>query len=213
MSDDAPTVVIADDHLMFRQGIKALLEEEGFDVVGEAEDGHQAVRLVRQLNPNIALMDFSMPLLNGVGAAQEIQKLSSETQVVLLTMHYDESYALKALRSGIRGYVLKNQAASELVNALREVVRGAVYLCPGISETVLKALLSKQGAPRDRLSSREKQVLQLIAEGRTTKEIAGLLHLSVKTAEAHRSHIMQRLDIHNVAELVRYAIREGMIEA
>ncbi len=213
MNEEAPTVVIADDHLMFRQGIKSLLESEGFNVVGEAEDGQQAVRLVRQYNPQIALMDFSMPLLNGVGAAQEIQKLSPETQVVLLTMHYDESYALKALRSGIRGYVLKSQAASELVSALREVVRGAVYLCPGISETVLKALLSKQGMSRDRLSSRENQVLQLIAEGRTTKEIAALLHLSVKTAEAHRSHIMQRLDMHNVAELVRYAIREGMIEA
>lgn len=207
------SVVIADDHQMFMQGIKSLLEEEGFSVIGEATNGHEAIRLVRQHNPLIALLDLGMPLLNGIGAAQEIHKQSPQTQVVLLTAHNEEFYALEALRCGIRGYVLKNQAASELVNAMREVLRGAIYLSPGISESVVKALLSDRDEPSEPLSGRQKQVLQLIAEGKTTKDIADLLHLSVKTAESHRSHIMQRLNIHNVASLVRYAIRRGFIEA
>ncbi|WP_372759052.1 response regulator [Litorivivens sp.] len=206
-------VVVADDHQMFRQGIKSLLEAEDFNVVGEAVDGHDAIRLVRQFNPAVALLDFRMPQLNGIDAAHEIQRLSPQTKVVLLTMHDEESFALEALKSGIRGYVLKNQAASELIYAIHEVLKGAVYLSPGISEGVVNALLSKKDQPEDVLTCREKQVLQLIAEGKTTKDIAELLHLSVKTAESHRSHIMQRLDIHNVASLVRYAIRQGLIEA
>ncbi len=213
MNTAVASIVMADDHLMFRQTLKALLEDEGFEIVGEAENGHDAIRLTRQHNPQIALLDFRMPLLNGIDAAQEIKKQSPKTQVVLLTMHDEESYALDALRCGIRGYVLKHQAASELVNALRDVLRGAIYLSPGISEPVFNAMLSKREQPQERLTSREKQVLQLIAEGKTTKDIAKLLHLSVKTAESHRSHIMHRLEIHNVAHLVRYAIREGLIQA
>ena len=206
-------VVIADDHQMFRQGIRAILEAEQFDIVGEACDGHDAIRLVRKYTPAVALLDFRMPLLNGIEAAQEILRLSPHTKVVLLTMHDEESFSVEALRRGIRGYVLKSQAATELVYAVNEVINGSVYLSPGISEGVVNAMLSKSEHSAGLLTCREKQVLQLIAEGKTTKDIAAFLHLSVKTAESHRSHIMERLDIHNIAGLVRYAIREGIIEA
>lgn len=212
-SPSKPTCVIADDHRMFRQAIRSLLEDEGFDVLGEAEDGHEAVKLVSQLSPQLALLDYGMPKLNGSFAAEEIQKRSPDTQVVLLTMYDDESFALEAIKSGVRGYVLKQQAAQELVAALRQVLSGSIYLSPAISEPVVKALVSKKEQPNDLLTAREKQVLQLIAEGNTTKDIAAMLHLSVKTAESHRSNIMNRLDVHNVASLVRYAIRQGMIEA
>lgn len=212
-SVNRPTCVIADDHRMFRQAIRSLLEEEGFEVVGEAGDGHEAVKLVRRLSPQLALLDYGMPLLNGSAAAEEIQKRSPETQVVLLTMYDDETFALEAVKCGVRGYVLKQQAAQELSGALRHVLSGSIYLSPGISESVVEALVSKKEQPGDLLTAREKQVLQLIAEGNTTKDIAALLHLSVKTAESHRSNIMNRLDVHNVASLVRYAIRRGMIEA
>jgi len=207
------SIIIADDHQMFRQGIKVLLENSGYRVVGEAANGHDAIRLTRQLNPQVAVLDFSMPLLNGIDAAQEIQRQSPNTQVVLLTMYDDEIYALEALKAGIRGYVLKSQASSDLVGAMQEVLRGSIYLSPRISETVVKALINKQSQPNELLTCRERQVLQLIAEGKTTKDIAVLLNLSVKTAESHRSRIMQRLDMHNVAGLVRYAIRRGMIQA
>lgn len=212
-STTKPTCVIADDHCMFRQAIRSLLEEEGFDIVGEATNGHEAVKLVARHTPQLALLDYGMPILNGSFAAAEILKRSPDTQVVLLTMYDDETFALDAVRSGVRGYVLKEQAAQELVAALRQVLTGSIYLSPGISESVVTALLSKKEQPSDLLTAREKQVLQLIAEGKTTKDIANLLHLSVKTAESHRSNIMNRLDVHNVASLVRYAIRRGMIEA
>jgi DNA-binding NarL/FixJ family response regulator len=206
-------VLIADDHLMFRQGLKALLESNGFNVIAEASNGHEAIRLSRQLSPAIAILDFAMPMLNGIDAAQEIHKQSPRTQVVMLTMHEEEVYALEALKAGIRGYVLKSQTSYDLINAILEVVRGAIYMSPKISETVVKSLSSKQEQPDELLTCRERQVLQLIAEGKTTKDIATVLNLSVKTAESHRSRIMQRLDMHNIASLVRYAIRRGMIQA
>jgi len=207
------TVMLADDHPMFRQGLKALLEREGFDVVAEAADGHEAVRLARQLNPSIAVLDIGMPLLNGIDAARDIHKQASDTEVVLLTMYEEEAYVLEALRAGIRGYVLKAQAASDLVGAIREVQRGAVYLSPGISKTVVDAYVGKSELPPDPLTDRERQVLQLVAEGKTTKEVAEVLGLSVKTADSHRTRIMQKLEIHETASLVRYAIRRGFIKA
>jgi DNA-binding NarL/FixJ family response regulator len=207
------TVMLADDHPMFRQGLKALLEREGFDVVAEAADGHEAVRLARHLNPSIAVLDIGMPLLNGIDAARDIHKQASDTEVVLLTMYEEEAYVLEALRAGIRGYVLKAQAASDLVGAIREVQRGAVYLSPGISKTVVNAYVGKTELPRDPLTDRERQVLQLVAEGKTTKEVAEVLGLSVKTADSHRTRIMQKLEIHETASLVRYAIRRGFIKA
>lgn len=207
------SVVIADDHQMFRQGLSILLEAEGFHVVGEAENGQEAIRLSRQHHPQIALLDYSMPVLNGLDAAREIKRQSSATAVIMLTMHDDARYALEALKCTARGYVLKHQTGAELINAIREVLSGSVYLSPAISAAVVEGLMSKDGELDALLTGRERQVLQLIAEGNTTKEIAGVLHLSVKTAESHRSRIMSKLDLHNIAGLVRYSIREGIIQA
>jgi|SRR5690606_27399347 len=206
-------VVVADDHSLFRQGLVALLEREGFEVVGEASDGHEAIRLVKQTAPAIVLLDFSMPLLNGIEATREILKRAPDTNVMLLTMYDDEVNVLESLRAGVRAYILKNQTAMELEGAIREVLRGSIYLSPGISEAVVNACMSKEDKPIELLTDRERQVLQLIAEGHTTKSIASVLYLSVKTAESHRTRIMQRLGIHNIASLVRYAIRRGMIKA
>jgi DNA-binding NarL/FixJ family response regulator len=204
-------ILLADDHPMFRQGLKSLLEREGFQVVGEASDGHEAVRLARRLDPTVAVLDISMPLLNGIDAAREIHRRAPKTQVVLLTMFEEDAFALEALRAGVRGYVLKAQAAADLVRAIREVMRGAIYLSPGISEAVVNAL-AKTEPPVDPLTDRERQVLQLVAEGNTTKKIASVLGLSAKTVESHRTRIMQKLDIHETAGLVRYAIRRGLIK-
>ena len=206
------TILLADDHPMFRQGLKTLLEREGFDIVAEASDGHKAVRLARQLNPRVAVLDIGMPLLNGIDAARDIHKHAPETEVVLLTMYEEEAYVLEALRAGIRGYVLKAQAAADLLVAIREVLRGAVYLSPGISQAVVDAYMGKAELPIDPLTDRERQVLQLVAEGKTTKGVAEILGLSVKTADSHRTRIMQKLEIHETATLVRYAIRHGFIK-
>jgi DNA-binding NarL/FixJ family response regulator len=207
------TVVIADDHRMFREGLKVLLEVEGLHVVGEAANGQEAIRLARQHNPQVAVLDYSMPVLNGLDAAREIQRQSPETAMVMLTMYDDERYALEALKCAVRGFVLKHQTADDLINAIREVLQGSIYLSPCISAAVVKALMSSNGELDEMLTGRERQVLQLIAEGNTTKDIAGVLHLSVKTAESHRSRIMSKLDVHNIAGLVRYSIRQGIIQA
>ena len=197
---------------MFRQSLRKLLEEQGFSIVGEASDGREAVRLARTLDPDIAILDVSMPLLNGIDAAHEIHRLAPRTQVILLTMYREEAYILEALRTGIRGYVLKDQAASDLVAAVGDVMKGFIYLSPGISGALVKAYKSKSTAPGEPLSSRERQVLQLVAEGNTTKQIASILNVSVKTADSHRTRIMKKLDIHETATLVRYAIRLGLIK-
>lgn len=206
-----PRILLADDHEIFRQGLRALLEREGFHVVGEAADGHAAIQKAAQLIPDVAVVDLAMPLLNGLDAAREITRVSPRTRTILLTMHAEDPYVARALQAGIRGYVLKSQAAEDLVQAIREVGRGAVYLSPGVSETVVEAYLAKRDVPPDPLTPREHQVLQLIAEGKTTKEVAALLGVSVKTAESHRMRIMTKLDIHEIAGLVRYAIREGLV--
>jgi DNA-binding NarL/FixJ family response regulator len=209
----AVRVVIADDHEMFRQGLRVLLEDEGFVFVGEASDGREAVRLCDAHHPEVAILDLSMPLLNGIFAAREIIKSNARTKVVLLTQHTEEHAVLQALRAGVRGYVLKTKASSELVQALRAVCRGEIYLTQSISQTVVQAfLLKKDDLPERPLSDRERQVLQLVAEGKTTKEIANLLSISVNTAESHRSNLMEKLDIHDTAGLVRYAMRNGIIE-
>jgi len=212
-TDNYKTLLLVDDHSMFRQGVKALLEREGFKVVGEASNGYEAVRKVRKLNPGLVIMDIGMTVLNGIDAAREIIKRSPDTQVILLTMFEDDVYVLESLKAGIRGYVLKTQATTDLVNAINEVLSGAIYLSPGISETIIKAYMTKQSFQADILTDRERQVLQLIAEGNTSKKIATMLGLSTKTAESHRSRIMQKLDIHETAGLVRYAIRRRLIVA
>lgn len=205
-------ILLADDHQMVRQGLKAILEQEGFKVVGEAANGHEATRLAQELTPDIAVLDLAMPLMNGIGAAKAIGQFNSPTKIVVLTMHTEAQYVLEALRAGIRGYVLKSRAASELVQAIREVSRGSTFLSSDISDTVVDAYLNKVDVPNDSLSPRELQVLQLVAEGKTTKEVAVLLNISVKTAESHRTRIMEKLDVHETASLVRYAIRRGIVQ-
>ncbi len=204
-------VLLADDHAMVRQGLKALLERDGFEVV-EASNGHEAIQLTRERHPDVAVLDLAMPLLNGLDAAREIRRVWPTTKTILLTMYAEDQYVLEALRAGVRGYVLKTQAGVDLAKAVHEVQRGAVYLSPGVSRAVVEAYLAKSELPPDPLTPRERQVLQLIAEGKTTKEVASLLGISVKTAEFHRTRIMKKLDIHETAGLVRYAIRTGLIE-
>jgi two-component system, NarL family, response regulator NreC len=204
-------ILLADDHHMVRQGFKALLEGEGFQVVGEATDGAEAVELARTLKPDAAVLDLMMPTLNGLDAGRQMLQAGSTKAVALVTMHTEEHQIAAALRAGIRAYLLKTQAAEDLVHAIREIVRGQIFLSPGVSRVVVDGYLSGTQAPSDPLAPRERQVLQLVAEGKTSKEIAVLLGLSVKTAESYRAHLMEKLDIHETAGLVRYAIRQGII--
>ena len=204
-------VILADDHQIVRQGLRGLLEKAGHQVVGEAADGHEALKLARTLSPDIAVLDLSMPLLNGLDTAREIRRLSPAIKTILLTMYTDKGYVLQAMKAGARGYVLKTQAAEDLIRAIREISRGEIYLSPGVASSVVDAYLDKTDVAADPLTARERQILQLIAEGKTTKEVARLLNISVKTAESHRSHIMKKLDIHEVTALVRYAIQQGLL--
>jgi two-component system response regulator NreC len=205
-------IFLADDHALIRQGLKALLEKQGFQIVGEASDGQEMIRSVEKTQPDVAIIDISMPVLNGVDAARELKKSSPKTKVILLTQHDEDQYVTESLRAGVRGYVLKSQAAEDLAQAIQEVCRGSVYLSPTISHAVVDAYLSKKHVPTDPLSGRERQVLQLVGEGKATKEIAVHLGISVKTAESHRARLMKKLDIHETASLVRYAIRRGLIQ-
>lgn len=205
-------VLLADDHQIVRQGLKSMLEHEGFRIVAEASDGREAVRLAASSHPDVAVLDLAMPGLNGIDAGREILRSTSRPKIILLTVHKEDPYVLEALRGGISGYVLKTQAADDLVRAIREVMRGAMYLSPGVSRAVVEAYRTRSELTTDPLSPREREVLQLVAEGKTTKEVAGLLGISFKTAESHRMRIMAKLDIHETAGLVRYAIRTGLIE-
>ncbi len=206
-------VILGDDHELVRQGLKALLEREGFQVAGEAANGQEVIRMIPDIRPDVAILDVSMPLLNGIDAARELPKLSPKTKTILLTRHDEDQYVTEALRAGVKGYVLKHQAAKDLVHAIHQVCRGGVYLSPTISRAVVEAYLSKTELPSNPLSPRERQVLQLVGEGKSTKEVASILGISVKTAESHRSRLMQKLDIHETASLVRYAIRHGLVQA
>jgi two-component system response regulator NreC len=204
-------VLLADDHQIVREGLRGLLEKAGHEVVAEAADGREVLRLARTLSPDIAVLDMSMPLLNGLDAAYEIQRISPNVKTILLTMYNDKNYVLRALREGVRGYVLKSQASVDLIHAIQEIMRGDVYISPGVAATVVDAYLGKVDIEADPLTPRERQILQLVAEGKTTKEIAALLNVSFKTAESHRNRIMKKLNIHNVTGLVHYAIRSGLM--
>jgi DNA-binding NarL/FixJ family response regulator len=205
-------IVLADDHVLVRQGLKSLLEREGFQVVAEASDGQEALSHVESLQPDIAVMDISMPTLNGLNAAREISRASPKTKTILLTQHDESQYIREALEAGVKGYVLKSQVASDLLLAIRQVSRGQVYLSPGVSSAVMEAYNSKSETSKNPLTARERQVLQLIAEGKSTKDVASLLGISVKTAESHRTRLMQKLDIHETASLVLYAVRHGIVQ-
>jgi DNA-binding NarL/FixJ family response regulator len=206
-------LLLADDHDVVREGFRALLEREGFHVVAEAADGREAVRLAEAHLPDVAVLDLSMPHLNGLDAGRQIlQKCNHQVAVALLTMHSEEYLILSALRAGIRGYIVKNQGLNALTVAIREVAAGRIYLSPSVCGVVVGAYLNGGKTASDPITPREREVLQLVVEGKTTKEIATTLGISTKTAEAHRAHLMEKLDIHEMAALVRYAIRHGMIE-
>ncbi len=204
-------ILLADDHEVVREGLKSLLELQGYEVAGEAPDGHEAVRLAEKLKPQIAILDLAMPLLNGIEATRQILRVSPQTKIILLTMYKEDQYVLEALRAGVAGYILKTKAAKDLIQAIRQVSKGVAYLSPEVSQTLVEVYRSGGQAPSEPLTSRERQVLQLVAEGKTTKEVASLLGVSVKTADTHRSRLMRKLDIHETAGLVRYAIRTGLI--
>jgi DNA-binding NarL/FixJ family response regulator len=209
-------VLLADDHDLFRAGIRSLMQGfAGIEVIAEAGDGREALRLCRAHLPDVALMDIMMPELNGLDATARLAATSPRTRTLILSMNATEEYVLQALRCGAAGYLLKNTSPSELERAIRAVARGETYLTSAISGHVISAYLRRIGGetigPIDRLTVRQREVLQLVAEGDTTKEIARKLDLSVKTVESHRAQLMAELDIHDIAGLVRYAIRMGII--
>ncbi len=207
-------ILLADDHQITRQGLKALLEKQSdMEVIGEAEQGREAVSLARQLSPQIVIMDVSMPDLNGMEAAKQISNERPDIKIIALSMHSDSLFVTEMLKSGAAGYLLKDCAFEELVQAIRTVNSGKTYLSPSISGVVVSDYvhrLSKTGKNNlEVLTAREREVLQLIAEGKSTKQTALKLHISTKTVETHRRQIMDKLDIHSVAELTKYAIRKG----
>lgn len=206
------SVLLADDHPVFRQGLRALLEREKFEILGEASDGFEAIDLAERVQPAVVVIDLAMPAMNGIDAAREIGKRVPNAKVVLLSMYTEEHHVLEALRAGVKGCVSKSQAAEHLLQAIKDVCAGGVYLSPHVSGAVVQAYLAKTDLPYEPLTPRERQVLQLIAEGKTTKEAATVLDVSVKTAETHRTNLMEKLDIHSTAGLVRYAIRRGMLQ-
>ena len=213
----AVRVLVADDHALFRAGVRKLLQSfEGIQVVGEAADGHEALRLSGTERPDVLLMDIGMPGLNGVEAAARLTREGPRPRVVILSMHTGEDHVLRAIRAGAAGYLLKDASPAELEAAVRSVARGEIYLSPAISRYVVDDYVRRAGgdrSPLDRLTSRQREVLQLIAEGNTTKAIATRLGLSVKTVETHRAQLMERLEARDVATLVRLAIRVGLVES
>jgi DNA-binding NarL/FixJ family response regulator len=204
-------VILADDYPMLRQAFRVLLERNGVTIVGEAADGRSAVRLAQELQPDVAVLDLAMPGLNGLDAARQIRRSCPRTAPILLTVHAEDRNVLEALHAGVQGYVLKTQPIDDLRRAIEEVARGAIYLSPSISRTVVHAYVAGGRAAPQRLTPRERHVLQLVAEGRTSREIAAMLGLSVKTCESHRVRLMDKLGIHSTAGLVRYAVREGIL--
>ncbi len=208
-------ILLADDHKITRQGLRSLLDKQSdMEVVAEAEEGRTAVRLVRELLPDVVIMDVSMPDLNGMEAARQITREFGDVKIVALSMHSDSLFVTEMLKSGASGYLLKDCAFEELALAIRTVVAGKTYLSPSISSVVVDDYLHRLSkadfSGLDLLTGREREVLQLLAEGKSTKQIALKLHISVKTVETHRRQIMNKLDIHTVAELTKYAIRKGL---
>jgi DNA-binding NarL/FixJ family response regulator len=203
-------ILLADDHAILRDGLRALLEAAGYQIAGETGHGRETLRLVRELRPDVVVVDIAMPGLNGVDATRAIQRESPDTRVVVLTVHEEEAYVAEALRAGARGYVLKTQASADLVLAIEEAQRGGIYLSPRVSSSLVEAFRAGTPCPQDPLTPREREVLQLIAEGKSTKEVAAALGVSTKTAETHRGRLMSKLGIHHTAGLVRYALRRGL---
>ncbi len=210
-------ILLADDHSIVRKGLRSLLEcQPGMEIVGEARDGREAVRIAEEINPDVAIMDIAMPLLNGIDATAQIVKRNPAIAVIILSMHADEDYVLSALHAGARGYLLKQSADAQTLPAVQAVTRGTRFFSPEISETMLEDYMRflQQRNLRDSydlLTEREKEVLHLIAEGKSNKEVAAILEVSVYTVETHRMHLMQKLNLHNTAEIVLYAVRKKIV--
>ena len=206
-------ILLADDHVVVRQGFRMILgAQPDMEIVGEAGNGREAVELAASLTPDVAVMDVAMPELNGIEATRRIASGSPKTRVLALSMHKDSVYVREILRAGARGYLLKDSIDIDLLAAVRAVARGEGYLSPLVSDAVLSDYRQHVTDPIDRLSSREREVLQMIAEGKTNKEIASTLNLSVYTIDAHRGRIMEKLNLHSTGELVRFAVRNGLID-
>lgn len=210
-------VLLAEDHTIVRQGLRALLEQsDDIKVIAEAEDGREAVNKTEQLKPDIVLMDISMPILNGIEATRQIKKKFPDIKVLILTMHTTEEYISQILHAGASGYLVKKSAHHELLSAIKAIQKGSSYLSPLVSKKVIDEYLhkTKEDIKQDRyekLTTREREVLQLIAEGKANKEIAELLYLSVKTVETHKAHLMEKLNLHTTTDLIKYAIQKGII--
>lgn len=210
-------VVLADDHAILRRGVRALLEREAdLEVVGESSDGRDTVRLVEEVKPDVVVLDITMPNLNGIEAARQMQSKSPATAVLILSMHSDEGYVLRALRAGAKGYLLKDAVEGELIQAIRVISAGKSYFSPEVSRLLVEEYVQglAQRGFEDRyelLTNREREVLQLLAEGKSSKDVAKMLELSVYTVETHKSNLMQKLSLHSMAELILYAVRRGII--
>jgi two-component system response regulator NreC len=209
-------ILLADDHNVLRDGLRLLLERQGFDVVAEAGDGREAIRLAAEHHPEVAILDIAMPLLNGIDATSRIVESRPPTAVIILSMHHDESYIVRALNAGARGYLLKDSLKADLISAVNAVSRGHSYFSPKVSallqEDYFRAMTDKHKTDTfELLTAREREILQLAAEGKSNKEIASLLNLSFYTVDTHRSHILQKLNLHTVPELILYAVRKGII--
>jgi two-component system, NarL family, response regulator NreC len=210
-------ILLADDHIVMRTGLRALLERQpNLEVVGESENGRETVGLAASLRPDVVVMDVGMPVLNGIEATQMIVTQCPTIAVVILSMHADESYVMRALKAGARGYLLKDSAAADLIGAIQATSQGKSFFSPKVSRILAEdyvRVLKQKGAvdTYDLLTSREREILQLLAEGKTNKEVATALNISPYTVETHRGHILQKLNLHNSAELVLYAVRKGII--
>ncbi len=206
-------VLLADDHTLILEGLRKILEDD-FDLVGLAEDGRALVDMATRLEPDVIVLDISMPKLNGLDAARQLKKLLPRTKLIFLTMHGDATYANEAFRAGASGYLLKRSAASELIQAIQAVLKNQCYMTPAITKDVLESCFqpsSQSPIFSGTLTPRQREVLQLVAEGKSTKEIATILNISIKTVEFHKSHIMRELNLHTTAELTKYAIAHGIV--
>jgi DNA-binding NarL/FixJ family response regulator len=210
-------VLIADDHPLIRSGLRALLgREKEFEVVGEAADGYQALELVEQLKPDVVMLDISMPRLNGIDVAKKISETTPSTRVIIVSIHSDEGYVLRALKAGAKGYLLKASPEGDILNAVRAVAAGQAYLSPEMSRLLVEEYVREMRCrgvedSYDLLSIREKEILQLLASGTSNRQIADMIHVSVATVETHRTNIFQKLGIHSLPELILYAVRKGLL--
>lgn len=212
------TIVIAEDHQLFREGLKSMLNKrDDIEVIGEAKDGIEAVKLVRKLKPDLVLLDLSMPKMGGISVLKDVKRELPDTRILLLTIHESDQYVLEAFDAGADGYCIKDSSRQELMLAIESVLQGKTYISPGISDQVMEGFLSnrkrlKEKTSWDTVTQREREVLKLLAEGYANKEIGELLHISVKTVEKHRANLIGKLDLHNVAQLTAYAIKQGLVE-